>query len=168
MIPSLIVWRNTMLVFLDLEETVLDNWDDANMLMGNVRWLQKRLALVNCTLGLMSWAVWDEKDKTKFNSEMRPMLEEALGMPFDNRFVWSMDEWAEQVFKHHGKKVSRQDLFDLMGKQEVLFVLSRCHPDFKDNNLLLVDDAVEHDLSCLSVKNNCTVTMKNVNDWMNE
>lgn len=151
-----------MLVFLDLEKTVIKSWDEPFILWNNVDKIKDLLKEVQVELGLMSWAVWDARDLEIFNRTMRPGIEEALGIKFNDRLVWSMDDWANNVFRFHNKKVSRADLFDMFGKQEVLFVLSGCFPEFNGKNVLLVDDAVEHNRSVLSVKNNCTVTIKNV------
>ena len=60
------------------------------------------------------------------------------------------------------KKLSRDDLFDCFGKQEVLFLASRFVPAFKDQFVMLVDDVVEDGLQWSSPQNNCTVTMENV------
>lgn len=151
-----------MIVLLDLEKTVIESWDEPFILWNNVDKIKHLLEEVQVKLGLMSWAVWDAKDKEIFNRTMRPGIEEALGLKFDDSLVWSMDDWAENVFKFHNKKVSRADLFDMFGKQEVLFVLSSCLPAFNGKNVLLLDDAVEHDRSFISHKNNCSVTIKNV------
>ena len=114
------------------------------------------------TLGLMSWAVWGDRDKEVFNRTMRPELEEALGMDFDDRVVWSMDDWAAELLQFHRKKLSRQDLFDMFGKQEVLFTLSRSHPLFHKRNVVLFDDMVEHGLHWSSEVNKCQVKMLNI------
>ncbi len=116
------------------------------------------------TIGLMSWAVWNDKDKALFNKHLRDELEAVLEVQFSDEWVLSMDDWSDMLFKHCKKKLSRDDLFDCFGKQEVLFLASRFVPAFKDQFVLLVDDVVEHGLHWESPQNNCTVTMENVKE----
>lgn len=150
------------LVFLDLEATVLDDWHSAMLLPHNLSKVSKLLATPYDKVGLMSWAVWDKKDKHTFNTEMRERLELGMMHQFDDTFVWDMQDWSDEFFKHSGKKVSRSDMFELFGKQELLFAMSRCHPLFRDQNVFLVDDRVEHELSWHSAKNNCSVKMLDI------
>lgn len=151
-----------MIVFLDLEETLIDNWENGWLLPTNIATIKKAIGPANPKLGLMSWAVWDDKDKAKFNSDLRPELEEALGMAFDDEFVWSMDDWAKQLLEFRGKKISREDLFDIFGKEEVLFMVARCHPKMRHQNVILIDDVVEHNLALVAKANNCLVTILNI------
>ena len=153
-----------MIVFLDLEQTLIDNWENGWLLPEKIKVIRGLCAPFDAKVGLMSWAVWDENDKAKFNSELRPELEKALGMKFSDEFVWSMDDWAKQLFEFRGKKISREDLFDIFGKEEVLFMLSRCHPAFKGHTVILFDDVVENKLSCHSKMNDCEVLIYNIDE----
>lgn len=154
-----------MLVFLDLEETLIDEWSSGLFLPRKLDVVRDFLkANPGATVGLMSWAVWDAKDKATFERNFRADLERNLECTFE--LVWSMDEWGEEVFKHFNKKVSRQDMFDMFSKPEVLFALGRKHPLFKNQTVVLVDDAVEHKLTMNSPLNNCTVTLLNVDDML--
>lgn len=153
-----------MIIFLDLEETLIDNWENGWLLPGKIKTIRGLRAPFDAKVGLMSWAVWDEKDKAKFNSELRPELEKALGMKFSDEFVWSMDDWAKQLFEFRGKKISREDLFDIFGKHEILFMVSRCHPAFKGHKVILFDDVVEDNLSWHSKMNDCEVLIYNIDE----
>jgi len=118
-------------------------------------------------LGLMSWAVWNDDDKKVFNEKLRPAIEEALGMTFADELVWSMDDWSWHINRSTGKRVSRDDLFDMFGKQEVLFVLSRHSHNFNRQKVFLVDDAVEHGLEWFSPENECSVEILNIKEsWV--
>lgn len=154
-----------MLVFLDLEETLLDEWNSGLFLPRKLDCVRDFLKdNPGSTVGLMSWAVWDDRDKARFEKEFRADLERNLECTFE--LVWSMDDWANEVFAHFNKKLSRQDLFDMFSKPEVLFALGRTHPLFHNQTVVLVDDAVEHKLTMTSPKNNCTVTLLNVDDML--
>jgi hypothetical protein len=155
-----------VLLFLDLEETLIDSWSNTLMLPSKLKLIQRMFAHLVPTVGLMSWAVYHDADKVVFNDTLRADLEEALGMTFSDDLVWSMDDWAKQLFAYSGKKVSRDDLFDCFSKHEVLFMLSRVHPAFRNQEVFLVDDAVEHELSWHSKVNNSTVKVLNVDELL--
>lgn len=153
-----------MIVFLDLEETLIDNWENGWLLPAKIAIIKEMLSEFSPKIGLMSWAVWDDADKVKFNIRLRPELEEALEASFDDDFLWSMDDWAKQLLALHGKRISREDLFDCFGKHEVLFMVSRCHPLFKGEHVVLFDDAVEHCLNWHSHMNDCRVLIQNIDE----
>lgn len=70
-----------MNVFLDLEETVLNNWEDG--LLVNIDKVSAWLDKLNVTkVHLFSFAVWNDKDKDRFNQEFKLPLEKALGVTF--------------------------------------------------------------------------------------
>lgn len=155
-----------MLILLDLEETVIEDWSNMSLMprecMAIRNWL--KTCHPGATIGLMSWAVWNDEDKALFNKHLRDELEAVLEVQFSDEWVLSMDDWSDMLFKHCKKKLSRDDLFDCFGKQEVLFLASRFVPAFKDQFVLLIDDVVEHGLHWESPQNNCTVTMENVKE----
>jgi len=133
------------LILLDLEQTVIPSWND--------RWVDphaitKILATVahqritDFSLGLMSWAVWHEADLEVFREDLQKPLEDALGAPFE--LVWGMPQWAEEVFLTTRRKVSIHDLFDMMGKHEVLMAC-RSSPKLQ-RTVLFFDDTAHHGL----------------------
>lgn len=135
---------NSILLLLDLEETVIDNWHTARLLPENIETIKECFGDCPDTLhvGLMSWAVWDAKDLETFNTDIRPRLEEQLGMKFSDDWVFSMDDWAEFTFWATGKRISRDDFFDMFNKEHVLFALRNC--ERMPNITFLVDDTVTH------------------------
>ena len=157
-----------MILFLDLEETLIDSWDNGWLLPANIACIRKKFADKAPIVGLMSWAVWNLVDKQTFNKKMRKELENALGVPFNDNFIWSMSDWADKLLQFNGKKISQQDLFDCFSKHEVLFMLSRTHPEFKRHNVVLIDDAVEHELSWESKINQCRGQCLNIKELIKE
>lgn len=136
---------NKPLILLDLEQTVIPSWND--------RWIDPHaITKINATiasmgikdfsLGLMSWAVWHAEDLQVFREELQKPLEDALGAPFE--LVWGMPEWAEEVFLTTRRKVSIHDLFDMMGKHEVLMAC-RGSPKLQ-RTVLFFDDTAHHGL----------------------
>lgn len=128
--------------------------------------IAKFLSENDARVGLMSWAVWHFADKEQFESRFRHDLEFMLQHQFDDKLVWSMDEWAVEIFKHRRKKVSRDDMFDMFGKQEVLLSLARNHPEFKGHEVVLFDDAVEHMMEFRCPSNECNVKFINIDTML--
>jgi len=162
-----------MIIFLDLEETLIDNWDNGFLLLPKVDTIraiiaQMRMQNETVRIGLMSWAVWNEKDKAKFNNDLRDFLETNLNCSFDDAFVWSMDDWCNEVLKCTDKKVSRDDVFDLFNKEVILSELCRKHPLFADETILFIDDTATHNMSVLVPRRNCVLKCLNINAMMLE
>lgn len=133
------------LILLDLEQTVIPSWDD--------RWLDPTaitkinatiasMGLKHFSLGLMSWAVWNDADIQVFREDLQKPLEDALGASFE--LVWGMPQWAEEVFKMTNRRVTMEDLFDMMGKHEVLMAC-RNSPRLQ-RTVLFFDDTAHHGL----------------------
>ncbi len=170
-------------VFLDLEETVIDDWSTRNFLVRNIDKIEAFLngrdvvikngnkpivspatPLLNMRLGLMSWAVWDSRDKAIFVNEIQPELEKMLGCKFDPSYIWSMDDWAKAILGNFNKKIDRDDMYDLYGKPEVLIALARTNPEFKNSTIFLIDDAYEHLMTFMSHKRECVLEFRNINE----
>lgn len=167
-------------VFLDLEDTVIKEWSsNPTFLIENLRKIDVFLngrdihfkasnytspatPMQNLKLGLMSWAVWNSDDKEMFNQELRPVLELNLKRKFDEDLIWSMDDWANELLKCSGKKLSREDLFDIFGKPEMLTNLARKHERFRNSTIFLIDDAYEHQMTFRSPANRCHVEFQNI------
>lgn len=140
--------EQNFIVLLDLEETLIKSWDEpvwiptgdnvTKFLHGE--WTGDPTPFQG-RMGLMSWAVWDEGDKRKFNEELRPELEERLRFKFSDELVFSMEDWASMVLEASGLKLERSDLFDMCKKEDVLFKL-RKHKLFHHTSTWLLDDAV--------------------------
>jgi hypothetical protein len=64
-------------VFLDLEETVINNWDEG--LLANTSQVREFLATLAVTqFTVFSFAVWNEQDQRDFDRRHRRVLEKAL------------------------------------------------------------------------------------------
>ena len=157
--------------FLDLEETVIDEWDSDVVRHATCRRVRHAMREAakdlfpggRVLLGLMSWAVYHDKDLTAFKDRFRQELEWCLEHHFEDSLLWHMDEWCKQFgrcsVRGAVKKVSRDDLYDLCGKHEVLFAM-RNHPELKSCKVTLVDDMAEHGL-CVN-KGNFRLNFLNV------
>ena len=138
-----------VIVFLDLEETLIDNWwVGRNLLLDKIEKVKRYIdhqafgLKRNVKVGLMSWAVHDKKDRQIFVEELQPHIEKLLGMDFDNSYILTMDDWSLLVFQLTGLRTSREDLFEICKKEEILFMLIRKSTFFKNMSVMLIDDAV--------------------------
>lgn len=70
-----------MQVFLDLEETLVNSWNDP--ILCNVQKLTSWFRKENVTeVHLFSFAVWDEKDRQHFVNNLQGFLENAFNVKF--------------------------------------------------------------------------------------
>lgn len=135
-------------ILFDLEETLIDSWDQRNLLVENVEKIKEQLIGElgsNLRFGIFSWAIWNEDDREDFNQTLRGPLEEALGIKFDPEMIFSMQSIADLILKFRRKKLSIEDVFDLFGKEECLLTLHRFN-HFNCETVALVDDRVDHGL----------------------
>ena len=133
------------IVLLDLEETVIDSWEKRNALPENLDKI-RRFLKSNDRLGLMSWAVWDTKDKNDFQQNLQLGIEQALEHSFEKELIFSMHDFSDVILKKKRKWVSRDDMFDLFGKEECLLQMLRLE-QFNDWDIYLIDDCVDHNLT---------------------
>ena len=166
-------------IFLDLEETLIESWSDRTLLVNNVAAIDRHIKdklkesrqligrrftnspLMMPRFGLMSWAVWDDKDKTEFQQEIQPWLEEQMRITFSQELIVSMDEWTTLVRRNTVLKLTRQDLFDF-GKESLMFWLRNATNDFPEGEITLIDDAVEH--NNIIQTNSRKITILNVDE----
>ena len=82
-------------IFLDLEGTVIDTWDDRNLCN-----IERVKAFLGDTeeVHIFSAAIWDDKDKRTFAEEIKPALEQALDVSI---MTWpSMEDvWRKTTWK---------------------------------------------------------------------
>jgi len=159
----------TTTVFLDLEETVIESWNNPDWLSLKadiIREVINVLKRENTTvqLGLMSWAVWDDADKKVFNKKLREPIEQSLKLEFSDDLILSMDDWIQLVMVNSGMRLSRADVHDLSSKETILFWLRDAKHDFPTGSIILIDDAIKHDDCIISPEGDRKITMKNIDN----
>lgn len=150
------------IVLLDLEQTVIDDWEHMNALPENITKIRWAIRRTDCKLGLMSWAVWNEVDKETFKFRLQGPLEEMLGMKFSEELIFSMHDFSDIILKRKHKWVTRDDMFDLYGKEECLLQLLRLEHFGPNARITLIDDVVDHNLEF--AKGKSKVRFINVDD----
>lgn len=130
------------LVLLDLEQTLIGSWSDPVLLPGRIEAIARAIsATPDAQMGLMSWAVYDERDMAVFHAQHQQVLEQALGHSFAPRWLLTMDQWGQELARCTGKLLPRDELFDIFGKDEVFLRLARSHPEWEAREVVLWDDA---------------------------
>lgn len=125
-------------VFLDLEGTVVDNWDNAALVHTSkvCSWLQ---GLGVSKVRLFSFAVYDQRDKDRFNSLLKPFLQRVLGVEFLDSP--SVDDFLLADTQVTGVKWdTRHDFIRTRGKLDGF--RSWCKLNFDKQHNVLLDDVV--------------------------
>ena len=127
-----------MNVFLDLEGTVITNWDE-NLLMNTTKvrlWLE---SLGVRKVHVFSFAVWNDRDKSVFDKQMKPFLTKALGVSFiDCPTVEDFFKADLEVTGVHWESLS--DFVSVRGKVDAF--RSWCEHKFDGQHNVLLDDVV--------------------------
>jgi len=151
-----------VVVLLDLEETLIDIWDEGNFLdvgLDRTKKFLDELVLdggVRPRLGLMSWAVYNTLDKEEFNRRFRPTIEERLGMKFAEELILTEPNWALRC----GRIDEDEDAQPR--KEEVLFWLANSRY-FMNTQVFLIDDRVSHRCRIECPEWGSSVTFLNIN-----
>jgi len=94
-----------MNIFLDLEETVIDDWYSCIFLDEKIQKIKSHIQKISrkllnkeafdsdINLILFSAAVCDKRDLEIFNSSIKPILEEKLGLSFNSEFLFDEENW---------------------------------------------------------------------------
>lgn len=154
------------IVFLDLEETLIDNWQDKNLLPNNIAKIKKELKQIAPDLvSIWSFAIWNEDDLLEFiTSGLKVELECQLRI---NKFneIPTIEEIQHIIEKREKLKYDSLVEFMCLNNKELSFIkygLTKTDTDF-----WLIDDTVPN----LFLENNDTnvsINLINVNTGLQE
>ncbi len=128
-----------MIVWLDLEETIITSWSEG--LLMNVNKLKNWLLVNDVTeIHIFSYAIWDKEDYKYFvTSGMKEMIETALGVSIVS---WiSVDELKTKVEYYEGIIYDSRTEFMQINNKEWGFV-KYCLSQYKTEECYLIDDTV--------------------------
>jgi len=147
-----------VVVLLDLEETLIDIWHEGNFLdvgLDRTKKFLDELVLdggVRPRLGLMSWAIYNTRDKEAFDRRFRPTIEERLGVKFAEEHILTAPDWVLMCgLVDEGAR-----------KEEVLFWLANSR-HFMNTQVFLIDDRVPHRCRIECPEWGSSVTFLNIN-----
>jgi len=149
-------------IFLDLEETLIESWDIPDWLPDNAEAIKTFIQSLHgpAQFGIMSWAIWNERDREAFIKKLMCPIEDGLGIEFQNSLILTMEDWAQLVLSQSGLRVAYDEVAHF-GKETILFWL-RHAKDFPKGEIFLIDDTVEHNDCIISLEKTRKITMKNV------
>ena len=135
------MFKKSNLFFIDLEQTIIESWDNPNLI--NVQristWLKQERA---DELRIFSFAIWDDKDKRKFDNDIKPAIQLALDLPVVS---WpSVQDMMRADFNHTGIRFEEghavSEFIQLRGKEQGFFNYVCNQYDF--DRAVLIDDVV--------------------------
>jgi len=141
-------------IFLDLEETVIDEWSSCNFLINNISFIKNMINTFsmdlnnqeadneNINLILFSAAVSSEKDLLFFREHIQDFLEEQLELVFSDFFIFDIDT-LKSLAKSNQINVlpddSIQDIFNFNEKEQIFQLIA-----IENEINILFDDIVEN------------------------
>lgn len=147
------------ILFLDLENTVIDTWEGQNI-VSNKNQIREWIKSHNFDeVVVFSFAIWNDDDKAEFKGNIKPRLESIFDIKF-NEEVFSIEDIKRFTQNQMKCLVDRDDIF-AFGKQQgfINTVMQR----FQGNFCVLLDDMVRntkfHDLD-----SNTIMITKNIKD----
>ena len=135
------MFSKSEMFFLDLEQTIIRAWDQPDLI--NLDKIRKFLTANKADeVRIFSFAIWDDKDKNKFSTEMKPRIEEALDLPVQS---WpSCQDMMRADFQHTGVRFEKgheiSEFIQLRGKKDA-FIHFVCN-EYRFNRAVLIDDVV--------------------------
>lgn len=135
------------LLFLDLEETLIESWDDPRLCKP-----AKVSGLLEKHFGkdrditpasLWSFAVWHQADVDHFNKHFRDFLQNTFSISFGDHIL-TMQEMCENSRQFKGwSHLDATEFSQLFGKDVSLEHWAKMK-DIRDSEIILLDDTVEN------------------------
>lgn len=132
------------LIFLDLEETLIDDWFNGLLLPEKCRKIRQFIQAISYSeIGIFSYAIYNDEDLKKFQGTLKGPLETILEKKITQE-VLTIEKIMNIVCKNcniHSAKFTITDFFYFFNKQGGFLEFAKT---FKDTNLWLIDDAVDN------------------------
>ena len=125
-------------VFLDLEGTIINNWNQAELINVSLLSAYLRRHAVK-EISIFSFAIWDNDDKDRFEQQMKAMLERALDVQV---IEWrSVDDMLTSVGCDLNE---RMDFIRERGKARAFIDVCKVR-EHSGSTCVLIDDAVPYE-----------------------
>ena len=149
----------TVMLF-DLEGVLVDSWesfsDITHMLHDTFAALIAKHT-PDC-IGLMSWAVCNQTEKTRvISSGILASIENRFGVKVNPEWVLDTNEWITLANHKQVYKIQPDDIFSICWKDSILCKIAR---HTSDTHFILVDDRMGFDMLATFPKNNSMVTIE--------
>ena len=142
MTSSLITMNRSDLWFLDLEGTIITNWNDP--VLENFQTVKDHFKRIGVSqVGIFSFAIRSEKDKERFQlPDFKPWLERVYELEFMT--FPSVDEMVEQLLWKSGDSWAPYEFVNTWGKAKAF--RDYCNLNYSDYNCFLIDDVVADEI----------------------
>ena len=125
--------------FFDLEQTLMESWEcPVPMNKQLVDEWKENFSISE--IFIFSFAIWDEKDKETFNSQMKWRLEKFFGFTIVD--VVTKDEVFQTIKNHRKIAMDEHDFTDFFNKENSFLEWARIK--FEDDKIFLFDDMVSN------------------------
>ena len=140
-------------LWFDLEATIIDSWDNP-FIINEAKIFDVLKDFPHDEIGIFSFAIWDDKDREIFNSQIKPRIEETFGIKIAH--VPTKQEMFQAIKKNHKCQFSFEDFFDFWGKENGFSDWIRAT---NTGTHILIDDMVE---DCGMHFKNCNIAMRHI------
>ncbi|MCB1158878.1 MAG: hypothetical protein H7A25_26660 [Leptospiraceae bacterium] len=127
-------------LFLDLENTVIDSWE--NLIVLNNPKVQETIRSINPEkIGIYSFAIWDDKDKETFKTMLFADITKTYNINIDLELLFSVPD----IIKISGfdPKMKPNEFIKSYGKELSFIQFSKKKFGGNGNETFLIDDLVE-------------------------
>jgi len=145
-----------MKYFFDLEETLITDFDNPRIInRDKVKYLNYPVEV-----GVFSFAIWNEMDRIRFNSQIKPMIEDTFNVIVTE--APTMDEMVEVLKEKWTAIDDRDDIFDFFGKERTF--VEYCRLMYPGEPCTLVDDQVPNAVYREGLVTGPEITTININE----
>lgn len=131
---------NDIHLFLDLEETLIDEWTTKNII--NIDKIKQLITEINpSTVHIFSAAIWNINDINEFNNELRYYLNTAFNIRIDK--VVSM-KTAKKFSSWKTYNSTIQELLLTIGKFKLF--IDFCKSNYSNCTCILIDDMCDNEI----------------------
>jgi len=147
------------ILFLDLEQTIIDVWQDANIIQVQVPFIKEVIRKFKPEhIGIFSFAIDNESDKEHFRNRMQDKIEMAIGMKITWKHIMSTSEMIKLIKKlNHTVAMDAVDFFTWFNKEKALIDCLKAS-SFQ-GRACLIDDTVD---DSIFVDRNMSILFKHI------
>lgn len=149
------------MIFLDLENTVIESWDCLVPMQDNINAIEKYISNDDSIIGVFSFAIWDSHDVSVFMRDVYPLLPiltERLGI------VMHMDDLKKKLSEEFHVTVVDEDFVTFLRKEYAfeIYVKFLVDAGLSENEFVLIDDVVPDRTVIMKVRGK-DITVRTVN-----
>ena len=140
------------LILLDLENTIIHDWDDSTFIFATMDHIKEFLDAESpfSTIGVFSFAIWDRNDLDVFNADLRHRIEDVFDVQLDDEWIICRDDLLP-IFKKilHMPFLTSYDLHSYLSKDMIAHIQwwNKWSKEMPDTEIVILDDMF-NDMTC--------------------